>query len=212
MASHIEIELKWALSPTGYEQLKQALINQMGPGIPLSQDNRFFDTVDRRLRRSLLNIRLRRENDGLLLTCKGKLPTGPAGAHQHQEWETWLDPKLWPLIAAGDLSRTNLPLPAPIEEALAGAPLMALGGFCNERLCFNHSTYPAALLCLDRTNFGANRFEHELEIESEYPEACADKWRAQLNEWQIPFTQQPITKFARFLNYSQNSAPESNPS
>ncbi len=207
MAHHVEIELKWALSPTGHTQLKQALISHMGPGVPLSQDNRFFDTVDRRLRRALLNIRLRRENDGLLLTCKGKLPTGPAGAHQHQEWETWLDPDLWPVVAAGDLSRINLPLPAPIVEVLAGAPLVALGGFYNDRLCFHHSNYPAALLCLDRTDFGANRFDHELEIESEFPEACADKWRAQLNEWQIPFTQQPITKFARFLSYSQNSIP-----
>jgi len=142
-----------------------------------------------------------------LLTCKGKLPTGPAGAHQHQEWESWLDPELWPQVEAGDLSRLNLPLPPPVVQALAGAPLIALGGFHNDRLCFDHSQHPAALLCLDRTDFGANRIDHELEIESEYPEACADMWRAQLNAWQIPFTQQPITKFARFLRYSQNTEP-----
>jgi uncharacterized protein YjbK len=56
---------------------------------------------------------------------------------------------------------------------------------------------------LDRTNFGENRIDYELEIESEHPEACASKWRELLHSWKIPFTQQPMTKFARFLSYLQ---------
>jgi uncharacterized protein YjbK len=199
MATHLEIELKWALSSTAHAQLERELIRFIGTGRRLAQDNLFFDTQDRRLRRALLNLRIRRENDAILLTCKGKLPTGPAGAHQHQEWETWLNPSIWPQVEAGNLLATELPLPPPVLAALSGAPLVALGGFHNDRLCFDHPQHPVALLCLDRTDFGAGRIDYELEIESEHPADCSQLWQAQLNQWNIPFVQQPITKFARYL-------------
>jgi uncharacterized protein YjbK len=200
MAEHVEIELKWALDAQGHAALGQQLARLLGPPRVLAQDNRFFDSADLRLRRAALNLRLRRENDRLLLTCKGRGGIGAAGEHRHTEWEEWLDPGTWEAVAAGHLRSADLPLPAPVRTALGNAPLVALGGFANHRLEFQHQTHPGTLLCLDRTDFLGERVDYELEIETNAAEEQAATWRRYLGEWGIPFQPQPLTKFARFLS------------
>ncbi len=199
MPSHLEIELKWALSAPAHAALYQALASFIGPGERLQQENRFFDSIDKRLRSHLLNLRIRRENDRVLLTCKAKRPLGPAGAHQHQEWEEWLDPEMWEAVESGQIEVTQLPLPALYLEKLAGEPLVYCGGFSNERFAFSYTKEPLALLCLDKTQFNNNRIDYELEIECDRPQLCSDFWRQQLATWSIAYASQPLTKFARLL-------------
>lgn len=199
MGEHLEIELKWGLDAAGHATLAGALERLLGPPRRLSQDNRFFDTADRRLRRALLNLRLRRENDALLMTCKGRGGIGAAGEHRHIEWEEWLDPTRWNDITRGPLDPAGLPLPEPVRQALGDGMLQPLGGFANLRLEFRHPGNPAALLCLDRTDFPGQRIDYELEIETAAPQRHAAEWRAHLEAWGVAITPQMMTKFARFL-------------
>jgi uncharacterized protein YjbK len=203
MGEHLEVELKWALDAAGHAALAPRLEGLLGSPRILEQDNRFFDSADRRLRRAKLNLRLRRENDRLLLTCKGHLGLGASGEHRHTEWEEWLDPAAWAGIDRGELDAAGLPLPEAVRQALAQAPLVALGGFRNHRLEFRQDDAHAALLCLDRTEFPAARIDHELEIETASPRENAVRWRDQLREWGIPWREQPVTKFMRFLSLAQ---------
>jgi uncharacterized protein YjbK len=204
MAEHLEIELKWALDVAGHTALAPALERLLGAPHRLRQDNRFFDTKDRRLRKAALNLRLRRENDRLLMTCKGRGGIGAAGEHRHTEWEEWLDPALWQNIEAGTLSAAQLPLPEPILHALGDGHLLPLGGFANQRLEFHQRESPAALLCLDRTEYIGARIDYELEIETADPAANALRWGDYLKQWNIAFSPQPLTKFARFLTLAES--------
>lgn len=202
MAEHLEIELKWALDAAGHGRLGRELAHELGPPRILHQDNRFFDTADRRLRRAMLNLRLRRENQALVMTCKGRGGIGAAGEHRHTEWEEHLDPALWAEVATGGIDAARLPLPAPVRAALGDGVLRALGGFANERLEFRQPGEPPALLCLDRTDFLGQRTDHELEIETAAPERHARHWQERLRAWGVAFTPQQHTKFARFLALS----------
>lgn len=204
MGEHLEIELKWGLDAAGHARLGSELEQLLGPPRRLSQDNRFFDTADRRLRSNLLNLRLRRENDALLMTCKGRAGIGRAGEHRHTEWEEHLDPTWWAAIASGHLDSTRLPLPDPVRTALGTEKLLALGGFSNLRLEFHHRGRPDALLCLDRTDFLGQRTDHELEIETTAPDVHAAEWRQRLDGWGIAVTGQMTSKFARFLALSES--------
>ena len=209
MLDHQEIELKWALTAQAHDRLLPKLIAKIGPAAVLQQENRFFDTPDRRLRAARMNLRLRRENHRLVLTCKHKAGSaGPIltnGLSEHREWECELDPSLtWPAAthqardpaAAWTLA---LPLPAPVREALDGQPLEALGGFANCRHEFHLERAGfSELLCLDCTDFGV-RTDYELEIETTDPEATSRYWQAQLATWNISWENQTLTKFARFL-------------
>ncbi len=199
MGEHLEIELKWGLDATGHGRLATELEHLLGAPRHLAQDNRFFDTADRRLRGNLLNLRLRRENDAVLMTCKGRGGIGASGEHRHTEWEEWLDPTWWTDIDGGRLDTTRLPLPEPVRLALGDAPLRALGGFSNLRLEFHHPGTPGALLCLDRTDFLGQRTDYELEIETTAPDRHAVEWRERLDSWGVAITPKMLTKFARFL-------------
>lgn len=202
MGEHLEIELKWGLDAAGYTRLANELELLLGAPRHLVQDNRFFDSADRRLRRALLNLRMRRENARLLMTCKGRGGIGNAGEHRHTEWEEWLDPECWTDVEAGRLDPARLPLPEPVRQALGQAPLQALGGFTNLRLEFHHRDGPGALLCLDRTDFLGQRTDYELEIETTAPERHAEEWRKRLASWGVAVEPQMMTKFARFLTLS----------
>ncbi len=202
MDHHLEVELKWALSPEDHARLAAALPGLLGVARVLAQENRFLDSTDLRLRRARMNLRLRRENDRLQLTCKRRAGGGDAQLHRHDEWERWLDPALWARlpVAGAALDPTiaaTLDLPEPAADALAGAMLVGYGGFANERQEFRSSD--GELLCLDRTTFSAGRCDHELEIETPDPAASIARWSAQLRGLGIPVTPQPLTKFARFV-------------
>lgn len=203
MRDQQELELKWALTAAEHARLLAQLTAAHGAPHLLAQENRFFDTADRRLRAQRMNVRIRRENRRWVLTCKHKEMTAVAtadGLSAHREWEDDLPPAAVAGMAAPDAAWTaSLPLPAPFVTLLAGASLQALGGFANQRSEW-HVTRDglAELLCLDQTQF-AGRVDYELEIETADPAATATFWRAQFAAWHIPVVIQPLTKFARFL-------------
>jgi uncharacterized protein YjbK len=188
---HREIELKWAIDAQGHERLARCLRELLGPPRLLRQHNRFFDAADGRLRSQRLSLRLRLENDRLVMTCKR--PHGlRQDAHDHDEWESDLETAIW----KGSVpDPALLPLPSEVTTALAGAALIELGGFKNERQEFHHQD---ELLCLDRVDFGV-RTDYELEIETANPVATSLHWRKQLESWKIPFENEPKTKFSRLM-------------
>ncbi len=210
MHDHQEIELKWSLTAEAHDQLLVRLVSELGPAQVLEQENSFFDTADLRLRKARMNLRLRRENGRIVLTCKHK--SGPAtatiqgGLSEHREWECELAPELAAGMTAPDVAwSAALPLPEPVREALAGQPLNGLGGFANRRHEFHANRAGLdELLCLDRTDYVV-RTDHELEIETTDPVATGTFWRAQLAAWDIRWADQTLTKFARFLGVSAQS-------
>lgn len=198
----VEIELKWALAAEGHAALVHLLPGMLGPGVDLRQDNRFCDSADRRLQAAGLSVRLRRENLRLVLTCKSRQGTpGPDGLHHHGEVECELDPGLWPQVDQPAV--LPLPLPPRWRDALAGAPLVTLGGFANHRQEFHDGPH---LLCLDRTTFDW-RIDHELEIETPQPGEAATRWAGRLAAWAVGWTPQPLTKLHRFLSGARPAAP-----
>ena len=200
---HQEIELKWALTPAGHARLGSLLPTEHGPGHLLDQDNCFFDTVDRRLRQARMNLRLRRENGRVLLTCKRKPQGGLSlvdGLAHHDEWEQELPEELVAGLSHPDHRWSEaLPLPAPIRAALAGEDVRAIGGFRNQRLAFAIERQGLnELVCLDRTDFGT-RIDYELEIETCDPTATRRHWLTRFAQWGIAVEPQEATKFARFI-------------
>jgi uncharacterized protein YjbK len=189
----VELELKWALDADGHAALARRLPELLGQGHELRQDNRFCDCADGRLRAKRMSIRLRRENDRLVLTCKSRGAVSGDGLHSHDEFECELPAAWW---AQADVPQDlDLPLPDAWREVLAGAPLISLGGFANLRLEFHDGPH---LLCLDRTDFGG-RVDHELEIETPDPSSALPRWRTQLASWGVAWAPQPLTKLHRFL-------------
>ena len=201
MHQHLEVELKWQLTAKGHASLARRLAETLGPAQVLEQDNRFFDSVDLRLRQAWCNVRLRAENGRTLLTCKRRA-AGIAQAHVHDEWEVWLDDGQRRLLElpGADLA-SLLPLPDPVRLALAGARLVPLGGFSNRRLEQHDG---ADLLCLDCTRFPGGRVDYELEIETATPADTAARWSSRLAQWGVAHQPQPLTKFARYLGKSRS--------
>jgi uncharacterized protein YjbK len=186
----VEIELKWALEPAGHAALRERIAALLGPATILEQENRFFDTADHRLRQARRSVRVRRENQRIVLTCKAKGTVDADGTHRHDEWERELDGQNWT-----DLGATPLPIPEPWAGIIAGHPLACLGGFANHRLEWHDGPH---LLCLDRSDFGS-RIDHELEIETPQPAAALVRWRGLLGDWGIVWRPQPVTKLQRWL-------------
>jgi uncharacterized protein YjbK len=176
--------------------LAEALPAQLGRARTIAQRNRFYDTADRRLRQQAMNLRLRDEGHRVLLTVKRRLPGDGPGLGRHEEWEEDLPPGTLEAIAAhGPVDLSRLPLPEVVRQALNAAPLLALGGFDNQRLEFDRG---AELACLDATRFTA-RTDHELEIETPDVAASTAWWSALLAELAVPWQAQPASKFARYL-------------
>lgn len=191
---HEEIELKWALDRASHQTLDGALRDHLGSPRLRAQDNRFYDSPDRRLQRAGMSLRLRREDGRVLMTCKVYQGSGD-GLHRAQEHECWLNAASWSLVVHGLAPDTCLPLPEPVTATLAGAPMIALGGFSNHRAVFLHGREE---LCLDRTDFGV-RIDHELEIETDDPATTHRTWRERLAAWGIAVSPQLKTKLHRYL-------------
>lgn len=97
----MEIEAKYALrepmTPAQIEALPWAPYDLVQPAI-LHQHNTYFDTTDRALSKTKHSVRLRRENDILLVTLKGP-GTVATGVHSRPEWEVptaSAEPDQWP--------------------------------------------------------------------------------------------------------------------
>lgn len=192
-----EIELKWMLQAQGHAILATRLAEVFGPGRPLEQENRFYDTADGRLRQRRVNLRLRNENGVWILTCKQRVQAED-GLHHHREWETALGtPAGDPLDAA--LAQD---LPAPLREALDGARPVCLGGFTNARLAWDAE---GEHICLDQTRY-RERIDHELEVETTRADASRRRWNRRLDDWGVIHRPSLTTKFARFLADREQAA------
>lgn len=183
----IEIELKWQLDADSYAELQRRITVLLGQPHILEQTNRFFDSSDGRLRAARRSVRLRRENDRVVLTCKAKGSVDSLGTHRHDEWERELPAAAWDAIPSD--------LPEPWRAALGDAPLTEFGSFANRRLEWHDGPH---LLGLDRSDFGSG-IDHELEIETPQPQAAHERWSVLLAGWGIAWTPQPQTKLHRYL-------------
>lgn len=183
----VEIELKWKLQPDQHDALQRRITTLLGEPRVLEQDNRFYDSADGRLRTARRSVRLRRENGRVVLTCKAKGSVDDLGTHRHDEWERELPASAWN-EPPGDL-------PEAWRNALGTAPLVAFAGFANLRLEWHDGPH---LLCLDRSDFGGC-FDHELEIETQQPQAAHARWSGLLAGWGITWEPQPLTKLHRCL-------------
>lgn len=197
---HCEREFKWGLSHADFQRCRTHARQQWGPGQLLRQDNRFFDSADGKLRRHGMSIRLRRENHGLLLTCKRRLSSDQA-LHRQEEHETWLNTALWWAVAdAPQCDASCLPLPAPVRQLVGDEPLVNLGGFANERLQWQRAD---ELICLDHSRFSAAYEDWEIEIEiaasTSDHRLRESQWREQLDAWGVTPLPQERSKLQRFI-------------
>lgn len=197
MRPGLERELKWELPLAAHARVAGLLQGCCGPGRCLDQENRFFDTPGLHLRQAGLALRLRRENQRVLLTVKRRQAPVEAGLHTHDEWETALNASCWAMMI--ELPHTAghcLPLPPPARQALAQHPLHLLGSFRNQRLAF---TAPGEAIALDLTTFSHHVRQCELEVETDDPPTSRERWTARLQAWNIPWTPMARTKLARML-------------
>lgn len=189
MQAHQEVELKWLLEPAGHLRLGTEITALLGSPRRLQQQNRFYDTADRRLFAAGVNLRLRCENGQWIVTCKQRV-AAQDGLHHHQEWEQHLGEHADPLSVALAGS-----LPAVVRTALAGAVPACLGGFDNMRLAWNEGSEEIAL---DETRF-AGRTDYELEVETTDVVDCRRRWDQRCTAWGVATEPATTTKFARFL-------------
>ena len=190
----IEQELKCALDQHGYESLHQRLHQHLGPPARLSQTNYFFDTKQGTLQHNLRSIRLRQENQSLVLTCKQLIQH--TAEHQEQaEWELRLNPCMLAYALRQPQSlHHSIPLPAATYDLIRHQELMIIGSMHNDRLQW-HSD--ALHLMLDRTEFPGSSIGYELEIEGD-PQNFRH-WKSQLRLWNIPWKPQPRSKLHRLV-------------
>lgn len=163
----MEIEAKYRLDPAALERaagLRELGAYTLRPApAPEIQRNRYFDTVDGRLRQARYGLRLRQLPDRSLITLKGPSSVTPDGLHRRAEFEfpgADPHPAAWPPGEARALA-----------EALIGpAPLAELLTIDTERRIFHVERAGAevAELCLDRGTIRAGgRTEPICELEIE---------------------------------------------
>lgn len=192
-ADGLECELKWTLLPAEASRLADALSIQAGPPQVQEQENRFFDSSGLVLARSGRSIRLRRQGQQLLLTCKTRMP--PSGdIHRCGEWERHLSPVLWPQLEHID-PLLALPLPQWMVHDLIPGELHCLGGFANRRLRWR---IDGAEIAIDHSRY-AEGGDCELEIEAGNVAVLRPQWLELLAALDIPTRPQPATKLERFL-------------
>jgi uncharacterized protein YjbK len=221
----IEREFKAMLSGTEERDRLLALIG--GSVRVLAQRNLLFDTKTRVLAAAGLSLRLRHENTAWWLTAKGTpredgaRQTVPLSARG--EAERMVRPLMamhlaagtadpLPLLRGAEPAASALRLAAAIEHHAAGAALVVVGEFRNERtLC------ATALPCgrpiavaLDRSEMPDGTIEHELELEVARAEIIpAASWlEGLMRRADIPLrpAQSKRQRFARAL--ARRASPE----
>ncbi len=160
----MEIEAKYVLSkpvtPTQIEALPWAPYELLQP-VTLHQHNTYFDTVDRALSRAKHSVRVRQENDILLVTLKGP-GTVVAGVHSRPEWEVptvSTEPDQWPEE-----------IRAMLHELIGAQPLQPLFTIHNLRRAWvlRRGDLPLGEVALDEGTIEVADQKvplHELEIE-----------------------------------------------
>lgn len=179
MSAKIEREFKLFLPS---EAALDSLVARLGGarGTPLTQTNHFFDAASGALRRARLVCRLREEEGRHTLTLKGPSIVSTHSFVARPEEELELDAPTAAALLAGrkgplEILRASAlraeALVRSAAELVAGAPLLRIGTFENERLRIGPLDFPpgsgAAPLVFefDRTRFPGGVVERELELE-----------------------------------------------
>lgn len=199
-----ELELKYALDENEYRRLEKRLRELAGEPKILEQVNTYLDGEKRELRTRGVALRLRRENRKFLLCAKSRLAV-ENGYFAALDSETEIDARLAEKFLRDGISRSEAaPLP-PANGAFTLAKdcprVLPLGRILNTRKVF----YVNGLTMeLDKTDFG-RRIDHELEIETDTPDAVRAVVRRIFGELAIPVRYQDKTKNRRFeeLNFSE---------
>lgn len=196
------------------------------PAARVLQVNHFFDTPGGALRAARLALRLREEDGRFAVALKGPEHPGPAGLAVRAELEREVDAATARAVLVGERSPLEL-LDAPASVLLgeararaAGAALVRVGGFENERLRLGPRPFPPGpggpgpgpelIVELDRTRFPDGSVEHELELElPEGADAAAVErdLRALCAELGVPFEAAP-SKAARCFQILDRLAGE----
>ena len=193
-----EIEWKWALNAASHQKWRNFLHQEFGPAFHIEQRNRFFDTADGELRKKHMSVRLRQNNQQLVLTLKQKVDQ-QAGLHQQWEWEQPLNmcnwwhvsnqAQLWPYIAQA------MPWPEHLQPILNPLKLFCFGGFDNCRLEWRRDHEHIAL---DQTTFSSDKVDYELEVEQHGKTVDVQAWQQRALQIGIELVPQPQTKLERF--------------
>lgn len=174
----VERELKLDLGSEGaFRRLLEALEWR---GHPVMQVNTFFDTREADLRRNRFALRIRRENGGYLLTLKGRRrDCGELVERLEVECRMEEADARAALSGIRPLAAMDYPPLRHLAREFRGPPLRfdlrPICTFTNERHPVTIEGGAGALLLeIDRTAFGKNRVDFELEAEfpdsERYPE------------------------------------------
>lgn len=226
----MEIELKYALeNAQQYRDLITYLERYSGEkAFFLSQNNTFFDTQNRLLKKASLILRLRSENERFILTAKGAAPADTLG-HQalacRLEEEVEISAQKAQSLLAGEedpikllqesewpqnpqAEKSRLLLIGHLQTARAQKPLIILGAFKNERrvipISLNGTVFHFEC---DATHFSPARIDYEVEVELPSAENAApveDFVSKCFAELEIPKKTAP-GKAWRFFNLHQGT-------
>lgn len=196
----LEQEIKLKLDNSSYQMLLQHLSRACGGANQLIQENRFYDTADRRLRKQLMSIRIRRQNQALFLTCKQQQARQNL-VHNQEEIEYRINYSFWDFTAPQETAINHfIPLPKLAHHATAGADLKFIGSFHNERWMLKDGPHH---LCLDKTTFTNGVVDYELEIESTEIQAAEQKWLPLLASWDYQQVPQEKSKLNRCMEHAE---------
>ena len=193
-----EIELKLGLPD---EAAWRFVRDRLADAAVVTQTNHFFDNAEGSLRAARIGCRLREEAGAWTLTLKGEGSTGPGRTiTERVELETPIDPE-----AAARMVATGLDLGPRLTEwrdttagsnavaavlsqleSVAASPLVKIGAFTNERTRGMLDALPDVgpiAIELDRTTFGAQRTDYEIEVEFTDDGPRPDAVAAALTSW-----------------------------
>lgn len=206
LQTYQERELKWAIRPGHAQRLEHALLRKWGSGQLLNQHNRFYDSADGLLRSQRMSLRLRRENEQVVLTCKQRKSITNSLHHQQEE-ECQVNAALWAVLSdADEIDAGCLPIPPVLRRLIGSQPLRNYGGFYNQR---RQWSVDGDTVCLDHSRFSPSYTEWEVEIEIGEQQQADEResyWRDYLSALNIELMTQQRSKLQRFIEGPQATA------
>jgi len=169
------------------------------------QENIFIDTIDKDFKSAEKTVRIRRENDTVTLTIKGKSVSRQNGLAIRPEINIKTDISIYNAAQNNTLSVTNLPrdILNQFGELESKKPLVIIVAFENNRRQYSFDTeIGSLLLVVDATEYpdGSIEYELELELADKNDADLALKYLSNLLEnLDIPVMPQNDSKFTRAL-------------
>ena len=200
----IEQELKYKIDESGYSDIKSVLGK---PVKKLNQKNIYLIPKDTTDTAKHFVFRVRIQND-IIFICIKKGTTIINGLLRTREEEILLSQsdvpswEKWSISPSEDIPDIPSEFLEKVSDILTSDIKLRLQGELNNyRLVFKTAW---GNIELDKTTFGNNDIEYEIELETEHPET-REEIEAFLTENNIGFKMQNLTKFQRFLSRHQGS-------